>query len=381
VPGETAGVHGGDESQETLATVAVVAAAEAQAGAGAGRLTAAAVEALRTAGLFKIFLPADLGGAGLGLSEAVDAIARVAEADGAAGWAVMIGAGPNWFAGHMDDRLAGEVFGPADSSVAGSGMPGTAVPTADGWRVDGRWRWCSGAPWATWFTFAATPAGGPPFTFAVPAADVALDPASWDVHGLRATASWDAELRGVAVPAARTFVVEPDAPRRPEPIFRVPFFSFAEASMAAVSVGVTRAVLAGFSALARTKTPSFGTGLLADDPVVRDRVARAEAAARAAARSLDVAVAAVWAAAVDRAPAGAAHVDLQLAACHAVALGAEVAAAVRPLAGMTVLEHRSALGRALADAEALTQNAVVGAARFVDAGAALLGRAAAGPLS
>ncbi len=358
-----------------MAEVVDVVDREAAGGARAGRLTEDAVGALRGARMFKLFLPADLGGVGLGLPEAVEVIAGVAEADGAAGWAVMIGAGPNWFAGHMSEDLAARVFGPAESAVAGSGLPGTAVAAADGWRIDGRWRWCSGAPWATWFTFGAAPADGPPFTFAVPAGEVALDPGSWDVHGLRATASWDAELRDVAVPAADTFVVDPAAPRRPEPIFRVPFSSFAEASMAAVSVGVTRRVLADFAGLARTKVPSFGTAVLADDPVVRDRLARAEAAARAAARSLAVAVAAVWDAAVaDRiAVAASAQLDLQLAACHAVALGAELAAAVRPLAGMSVLDVASPLGRALADAEALTQNAVVAGARFADAGAALLG--------
>jgi hypothetical protein len=79
------------------------------------------------------------------------------------------------------------------------------------------------------------------------------------------------------------------------------------------------------------------------------------------------------------ADAGVAQVDLRLAACHAVALGAEIASAVRPLAGMTVLEQRSTLGRALADAGALTQNAVVGAARFAETGAELLGRPSSAP--
>jgi alkylation response protein AidB-like acyl-CoA dehydrogenase len=364
-----------DGLDDALALVA----REAADGAADGRLTPAAVAAIRTAGLFKVFLPDDLGGAGLSLPDAVRLISRVAEADAAAGWAAMIGSGPNWFAGHMAPDLAEAVFGPADSVVAGSGVPGRAVASDGGWRVDGRWRWCSGAPWATWFTFNAATDDGV-LTVAVPAADVALDPASWDVHGLRATASWDAALDGVFVPSAHAFVIDPAAPRRAEPIFRVPFFAFAEATMAAVAVGVTRRLLDGFAELARTKVPTFGTAVLADQPVVQDRLARAAAAARAAARSLDVAVAALWDAAaaghVDP-PAAAAEdpqLDVRLAACHAAAVAAEVAAAVQEQSGMTVLERASPLGRAVADARALPQNAVVGAGRFAEVGAALLGR-------
>jgi alkylation response protein AidB-like acyl-CoA dehydrogenase len=361
---------GADGLHDVLAVVA----REAASGAADGRLTPAAVTALGAAGLFKLFLPADLGGGDRPLPDAVRVISRIAQADGAAGWAAMIGSGPNWFAGHMPPALAAAVFGPADSVVAGSGLLGRATATDGGWRVDGRWRWCSGAPWATWFTFNAATDDGV-ITVAVPAADVALDTASWDVHGLRATASWDAALAGAFVPSAHAFVIDPAAPLRPEPIFRVPFFAFAEATMAAVAVGVARGLLDGFADLARTKVPTFGSVVLADQPVVRDRLARAEAAARAAARSLDVAVAAVWDAAVaGRVAATDAELDVRLAACHAAVVAAEVAAAVQEHSGMTVLDRASPLGRAVADARALPQNAVVGAGRFADVGAALLGR-------
>src|SRR4051795_2806376 len=154
----------------------------AAVGAAAGRLDDAVVAALRDARLFKLYLPGALGGLGLDLVEATDTIARLAEADPAAGWAVMIGAGPNWFADHMAAPLLEEVFGPRDSCVAGSGKVGAAVPDGDEWRVTGRGRWCSGAPWATWFTFnAAVPGGDPvrPFTFAVPATAVTRHADTW----------------------------------------------------------------------------------------------------------------------------------------------------------------------------------------------------------
>lgn len=353
--------------------VCAVARADAVAGAEAGRLTDRVVDIVRQARLFKLYLPAELGGLSLGLPDACAVIAEVAEADGAAGWAVMIGAGPNWFAGRMSAPLAEEVFAAPDSVVAGSGTPGRAVRADGGWTVRGRWRWCSGASWATWFTFTAAPeSGGPPFALAVPADAVRLHPETWDVRGLRATASWDAELDGVLVPDARTF--RTDGPlTRSEPVFAVPFPAFAQATMAAVSVGLARRLVTELGVLVAEKTPTMGPRPLREDPVTLDALARLTASTRSAARYLEAATAAVWATCAEgREPGSAALTDLQLAAGLAASEGARAGSEAWSLAGMTVLDRTSTLGRVVADLQAASQNAVVSAARFADAGAALL---------
>jgi indole-3-acetate monooxygenase len=342
----------------------------AAAAAAAGRLDDDVVAALRGAGLFKLYLPVSLGGHGLGLVEALDVIDEIAAADPAAGWVVMIGAGPNWFADHMDASLVEEVFGPADSCVAGSGKVGVAEAAiearGDGFRVRGRWRWCSGAPWATWFTFNAA-AGADVFTFAVPAAEATLHPGTWEVRGMRATASWDVELQDVFVPQSRTFLIDGDGAGRTG-VSGVPFVAFAQATMAAVSVGATRRSLTLFRELAATKTPSHGGpgggGVpLWRDPVVADRFARAEAEARAAASYLRRAAGSA---------AAGAPADLALAAPHIAATAAGVARTLWDLSGMSVLADDDPLGRVLIDLQAAGQNAVVAPARFAEAGAALL---------
>ena len=339
----------------------------AAAGAAAGRLDAEVVVALRDAGLFKLYLPASLGGLGLDLVAATDTIARLAEADPATGWAVMIGAGPNWFADHMPAPLVEDVFGPPDSCVAGSGKVGGAEPDGDGWRVRGRWRWCSGAPWATWFTFNAAVAAGDPFTLAVPAAAAILHGDTWDVRGLRSTASWDVELRGVHVARRRTFQVSA-GPTPRTAVVGVSFSAFAQATMAAVSVGAIRRAVRLFRELAAHKTPSFPSPdgpavVLARDPVVADRFAKAEADVRAAAGYLRRAT---------EAAADGDEADLALAAPHAAVIGASVARTLWDLSGMTVLAEDDPLGRVLLDVQAAGQNAVVAPARFAEVGAALL---------
>jgi hypothetical protein len=179
-----------------LEPVLAVIEGEAAAGARRGQLPNTVLDALRQAGLLKLYLPADLGGHGMTLPDACPLIARVGAAPAGP---VMIGAGPNWFAGAMPPPLAREIFHPAESAVAGAGAPGRALRAPGGWRVDGSWRWCSGAPWATRFTFGVREAGeasgdrddlnagneADAFVVAVPAATVCLNPESRDVRGHR----------------------------------------------------------------------------------------------------------------------------------------------------------------------------------------------------
>lgn len=350
-----------------LSPVSEVLAAEAAAGEEAGRLTPTAVAALRAAGLFALHQPPDLGGLGLSLPAACRTIATLAEADGAAGWAAMIGAGPAWFAGHMDPDGAAEVFG-GGGAVAGSGQPGHAVPVEHGgWRIEGRWRWCSGAPWAEWFTFNALDPDGEVVTVAVPAAQVTIHPETWDVRGLRATASCDASVDGAVVPGHRAFRVGEGPPERDEPVFHLGFEAFAQATMAAVPVGVARHAVALAIALALEKESTHGTGRLADDPLARRTLAATTATVEAAAAGLDVATMAVWDAAVAGESASPpVLVRLRLAAVHAARTGASVAADLGALAGMSALDQSSVLGRVLADLAAAGRNALLTEARLAE---------------
>lgn len=350
-----------------LDDVCEVVAAEAAAGEADGRLTDRAVDVLRGAGLFALHQPSDLGGLALALPDACRVIARVAEADGAAGWAAMIGAGPAWFAGRMEPAGAAEVFG-GGGAVAGSGQPGHARPAGEGaWRIDGRWRWCSGAPWAEWFTFNALDPDGEVLTVALPAAEVTVHAETWDTRGLRATASCDASVAGAVVPPVRAFRVTDGPPVRDEPLFRLGFEAFAHATMAAVPIGLSRHAVQEAVALARDKEPTHGSGRLADDPLARRTLAGATAAVAAAEAGLARATAAVWDATVageEATPPMA--LGLRLAAVHAARTGASVASELGALAGMSALDRGSVLGRALADLPAAARNALVAEARLAE---------------
>jgi alkylation response protein AidB-like acyl-CoA dehydrogenase len=184
-------------------------------------------------------------------------------------------------------------------------------------------------------------------------------------------------LEDVFVPAGRSFPIDDGRRQRDEPIFRVPFRSFAETTMAAVAVGLARHLLEDFAALARAKTPALATVPLAAQPLTQDRFARASAVVRAAAAWWAAEVSRLWDA-VLATPAGAPldpklMADVQLASVHACASAANAAELLRPLTGMTTLPDASPLGQLIADAHAVGHNTVVAETRFADGGAVLLG--------
>ncbi len=349
---------------------------DAVAGAASNRLTDAVADALRASGALKALLPADLGGAGATLPQMCSLVAELSEHDGAAGWVLQICAGPGWFAGWMPPGLASEVFGRPDAWVAGSGAPGRVEPAtstdgAPAWVVHGRWAWCSGAPWATALTLATVdPDGGPGVVVVDPAA--ARFDTDWEIRGLQATASWTAALDGVVVPATHRFVIA--APVRSEPLFRVPFMAFAEVSMAAVSVGLGRALIREFVELACGKVPFGASSVLADDPVVQEVLGRHVGALRAAAQRFDAVVGDLWDAAVGGVPSAELELEVTLAALGAVDAGASASRALGVLAGTDLLHRSAPFARVAADLVAVPCNAVVAPRRFGAAGAALLGR-------
>jgi indole-3-acetate monooxygenase len=359
---------------------------DAQAAEMRGRLPERVIAAMHERRLFRLWIPRSVGGDELALLPSLRIFETIASADGAAGWAVMIGVGAGLFGGFLERNAAREIFAPHDAVIAGSGSPsGMAVETDGGYRVTGRWSYGSGARYATWFTAgcivnradgrARRTAGGEPLirAVAVPADEVVIHD-TWAVAGLRGTGSEDFEITDRFVPSARTFSVLADAPKENGPLYRFPFFSIAELSFAAVSLGIARHALDEFRTLAQTKRPRGSDSLLRDDPDVQSRYARAEAAVRSA-RALTYDVAAqAW----DETVRGTALSEGRRAGVRLAALDAahRCAGAVDLLyerAGMTPLFHASAFGRAWRDVHAVTQNMVVSSGLYVDVGRTLLG--------
>lgn len=195
-----------------------VAAAEAIAGllrsnaAESERLRCVApgsVEAMRTAGLWRLLTPAACGGAEAGLRAQVDTLLTVAAADPAAGWVQMVSNAHAWMVGNFPPRCQEEVFGDgADCVVPGTlASQGRATHVDGGWRLDGRWQFASGVDHGDWLMIGAIADHLPDSStrllhVVVPTADVVVDD-TWYTLGLRGTGSKDLVADGVVVPDHR----------------------------------------------------------------------------------------------------------------------------------------------------------------------------------
>lgn len=377
------GPREGAEVIAAITQISPLVRAAAAAAERAGELSPAVVAAMVEQQLFRLWVPASIGGGELPLLASLEAFEEMSRVDGAAGWAVTIGTGGGLFAAYLDLETAGEIFGPPDALIAGSGAPTGGAEIVDrGYRAHGSWRYASGAPHATWFTANCVlerdgrplldPTGAPRIrAMAFPASAVEIA-ASWDVTGLRATASHDFAAIGQFVPARRSFSVFTDEPREHGPLYRVPFGTIAELSFAAVALGIGRHALEAFLALAPRPGRGGTTPALGERADARIRVAEAEASMRSARAFLYESAAAVWSTVVsDREPGGELERRTRLAAVHAAATAARVTDSLYAAAGMSPLFQHSELGRCWRDAHAVSQHALVASARLEEIGSGL----------
>src|SRR5215469_1803104 len=118
-------------------------AAEIEAGR---RMPPDLVEALRSIGIFRMFVPQSHGGLELDMPAALEIFGALSRIDGSVGWTAMIGGGCDMFASLLPRDTYEQVYenGP-DVIIAGTVQPaGRAEAAPGGWWVNGRWPFASG---------------------------------------------------------------------------------------------------------------------------------------------------------------------------------------------------------------------------------------------
>jgi alkylation response protein AidB-like acyl-CoA dehydrogenase len=207
-------------------------AAEIEAGR---RMPPDLVQALRSIGIFRIFVPQSHGGLELDMPTALEILGALSRIDGSVGWTAMIGGGCDLFAPLLPRDTYEQVYqnGP-DVIIAGSAQPtGTAEAVAGGWRVNGRWPFASGCQHANWMFRICVmteggkplpgPAGekGPPLVRGVflPARDWQIED-TWYVAGLKGTGSDHIALKDTVVSEANFFDLANGVPCLPGPLYQ-----------------------------------------------------------------------------------------------------------------------------------------------------------------
>lgn len=343
------------------------------------------VELLKPSGVFRMYVPDDLGGPGVTAWESLEVLEELGYHDGATGWCAMIGSTTSLMSSILPDPHAGEVFGDPDGIGGGFAMPnGRAVPVEGGLRVTGRWQWGSGTRHCNWIGGGclvvdengerSPRADGlsVPFVF-FPAEDVEFID-NWHVSGLSGSGSGDYQVTDVFVPEGRWVQMGRDEPVRSNTLSRFSFYGLLACGVSAVAVGIGRRSIDELVLLAGAKRPQGSRRTLAERGQVQADVAIAEAKLASAWAYLRDSVQRSW----DWAEAGHAPTveqrrQMRLGATHATQTAAEVAELMYKAGGGAAVYKTSPLQRTFRDAYVATQHAMVAPRTFDTYGRLRLG--------
>lgn len=368
-PRATQGVDDPRETARSLIPLVLECADEAER---ERRQPARVARALAEAGLHRIAAPRSVGGRECDPRTQIETIEIVSEADGAAGWTLMIGIEILGFLGAaLAPEVARKIFADPGLIVAGALNPlGRAFPCEGGFRVTGQWPFASGCHNAHYFWGqciqmdgeepARNDDGGLVLREAlIPASEFEiLD--TWHVSGLRGSGSHDVRAQDLFVPDEHMTAVLTTPLKEPGTLFRFPIFNRLAYNKVGVATGIARAAIDHFVALASQKQPRGSGKLLRERPSVQLAVADAEAQLRSARAFVFDAVGAVWDA-VDagRAPTGRDTALVHLACSTAAAASIRAVELVHSAAGTSANFTDNPLERRMRDVRVVPQHIMV----------------------
>jgi len=342
-------------------------------------LPAEVVRALRAAGLFRVAVAKEVGGAEATPREQILAIEAISEGDGAAGWALMIGVENLGFASaFLESDTAEEVIAKnAEVVFCGALNPmGRATRAAGGWRATGRWPFASGCMHSDWFwgqCLHEEDGKTRALEVLVPRSDFRVID-TWHVAGLRGSGSHDVEVTDVFVPDRFTTRVGQGKLNARGQLFRLPAFSRLAYNKVGVATGIARAALDAFIELASRHTPRAMSAPLRERRHAQESLAEAETVLRSARAFVFESVEELWQETLaGRAPSMKQRALVQLACAKAVAASARAVEIVHAAAGTSANTLTSPLERRMRDVHVVGQHIAVSPQLVEPASRVLLG--------
>ncbi|MFO0684824.1 MAG: acyl-CoA dehydrogenase family protein [Sandaracinus sp.] len=333
-------------------------------------------DAIGEAGLFRMAVPRSASGPELAPRAILEAIEAVASVDAAAAWCVGIGATTGLVAAYLPLDAAREIFADPRARACGVFAPmGKGVREEGGYRVRGRWAFASGVDHSPWrmVGFFVDGENGPRAIQGMVRAEDTTIVDTWNVSGLRGTGSHDLAIEGAFVPDRFTLDLTA-TPRETGTLYRFPAFGLLALSISAVTLGIGRAAIDAFAALAKAKKQAGSQRTLAERETVQTELARAEGSLRAARALVMSTVDEVHA----RVEGGsemsiADRASLRLAASRGAELAVSAVDVVQRLAGSASVYDAQPFGRLHRDAHIATQHLMISDTTYTMAGRALLG--------
>ncbi|EYF03078.1 putative hydrolase NrgC [Chondromyces apiculatus DSM 436] len=217
------------------------------------RLPTELTRELAEAGLYRMVMPAALGGFELHPLTVIDVLETLARADAATGWCVMTGALTAMTAAWLPDEAAKHIFGRPEVMTSGVTAPmGRAEFVGGSYYLTGWWPSASGGAHCQWLAAGAvvTENGRPKMMrkgvaemrlFFVPREEVILHE-TWRASGLCGTGVGNMEITNVRVPAERSLSLT-TRPRVRGPLYDFPCLGLPSVGGPAVALGVARRAL------------------------------------------------------------------------------------------------------------------------------------------
>jgi len=345
------------------------------------------LEAMYDARLFRLLLPLAYGGEELEPADYIQCVEAIAMGDASVAWCMNQGSGCSMASAFLDPAVAREVFGPRDAVLAWGQLRGSKAVVVDGgYRVTGRWAFVSGGRHATWIgghchvverdgSLRADP-DGTVFerTMLLPKSAVRMIN-EWDVVGLRGTGSDTFEVKDFFVADDHSVRRDVDPERRETgPLYRFSTNNLYASGFASVALGVARALLDDFIAMARGKTPANTDAKMAENPRIQFEVASADTRLRAARDHLIATLREAW----DWSKSGQKltldhRMRIRTAATHAIHTARGVGDMIWYEAGATVIYKSAPFERRWRDLHTVTQQAQGRANHFETVGSLMLG--------
>jgi len=358
------------------------------------RLPVDAVRALRESGVYRMFLPSELGGDPVDLETFVAVLETLAQGNAAAGWdvaahSIMTLVAIALPAGGVERIYGGKTQVPLAGSLAGGRGRAAVDAAAGGYRVTGRWSFGSGSSEADWIGGSCDvfdgdeprlgPNGLPQIAVAFFPREAVTIHDVWHTLGMRGTGSNDWSVNGAFVPEPLVVSIV-TAPPWSGTLYRIPRTVVTALHFSAVAAGVARGAIDYLTELAQTKTAVFERRYSVQHSLLRERVQTQEAVARAevlleSARAYrSRMIAEVWETAERGEPITVQQrARMRLAGTNLAECAIRVVDMMFQAAGTTAIDEMNPLARALRDVHVIAQNIAVYALNWEHGGRVLLG--------
>lgn len=351
------------------------------------RLATPVAEALRAAGLYRLWRPKTFGGFELDPVSAFRVLEEVSTIDTAAGWNLQLSNGFDFFGAWFEDDAAKEIFGQESAILAGSFNPPRKATRLDtGYKISGRTPFVSGAHQATVFFGLANVfskgemqvmANGLPETVLssfLPGDAEIVD--NWNTMGMCGTGSHDVSLNEVFVPegrAPRWTPLQKPGSAYEGPLYRLSIWP-AIAALSAPALGNARATIDNAMEVINRKAQAYTTRTLRDRSVVQAQLAQARARLDSARAYLFDVFQNAWEEAVSGRPITLQlKGGMQLAATNAVLEAARAVDLVHAIVGASGIREEYAFARHFRDAHVMTQHGFINESKFEAVGQIMLG--------